>query len=132
MQAYSFVGASAAALAAPITIGIALGLFAGKLIGVMGTALIAIKFNLVDMPQHATWRHVFGVSLLCGIGFTMSLFVGLLAYPDTVALQDQAKIGVLLGSVISAIAGSIVLLTCPETMEACGRSQPALIDGEND
>ena len=121
----SFMGISAAALAAPITIGIASGLFAGKLIGVMGTALIAIKFNLVDMPQHATWRHVIGVSLLCGIGFTMSLFVGLLAYPETVALQDQAKIGVLLGSVISAIAGSIVLLTCPETKEVHGRSQPS-------
>ncbi|HTV69125.1 MAG TPA: Na+/H+ antiporter NhaA [Rhizobiaceae bacterium] len=105
----SFAGMSLVALSTPVTFGIALGLFAGKLIGVLGTSAIAIKSGLVDMPQYATWRHIVGVSLLCGIGFTMSLFVGLLAYPDSVLMQDQAKIGILLGSLISALAGVLVL-----------------------
>ena len=60
-------------------------------------------------PEDASLAQVYGVSLLCGIGFTMSLFIGLLAFPDAPALQDGVKVGVLAGSVLSALAGALVL-----------------------
>jgi Na+/H+ antiporter 1 len=62
-----------------------------------------------DCPEHASWAQVYGVSLLCGIGFTRSLFIGLLAFPISLELQDTVKIGVLSGSVLSAVVGTVVL-----------------------
>jgi NhaA family Na+:H+ antiporter len=102
-----------AALLEPLTLGIALGLVAGKLIGVFGTSYIAIRSGLADMPVNATWSHLFGVALLCGIGFTMSLFIGLLAFAGNEALQDGVKVGILAGSVAAAILGAAVLMICP-------------------
>lgn len=105
----SFAGMGPSALLDPVPLGIALGLFFGKQIGVFGFAWFAIRLNVADMPRYASWAHLYGVSLLCGIGFTMSLFIGLLAYPDSIPLQDQTKIGVLIGSTLAGVVGWMVL-----------------------
>ena len=92
-----------------MTLGIALGLFAGKQIGVFGASFLAVRAGLADLPAKASWAQLYGVALLCGIGFTMSLFIGLLAFATVPHLQDETKLGVLCGSAIAAIAGAIVL-----------------------
>lgn len=106
----SFAGVGLSALSDPVPLGVALGLFVGKQIGVFGFAWVAIQLGLCDMPRHATWRQIYGVALLCGIGFTMSLFIGLLAFPTSQLLQDEVKLGVLLGSTLSGLAGYFFLL----------------------
>jgi NhaA family Na+:H+ antiporter len=106
----SFAGMSLASLLAPVPLGIALGLFAGKQIGVFGVAWALIKLRLAVKPDGATLVQLYGVALICGIGFTMSLFIGLLAFPSSQALQDAVKLGVLGGSLISALAGAAVLV----------------------
>jgi NhaA family Na+:H+ antiporter len=113
----SLAGLGWASLLTPLTLGIAAGLFVGKQIGVFLTTLAVVKLNLADRPEDATWPQVYGISLLCGIGFTMSLFIGLLAFPDSVDLQEQVKVGVLLGSVLSALAGTAVLLVARRERE---------------
>jgi NhaA family Na+:H+ antiporter len=105
----SLAGLGFDALFEPIALGVALGLFVGKQIGVFGVTWLAIRLRLGDMPEDATVRQLYGVSLLCGIGFTMSLFIGLLAFP-TEAMQDQVKIGVLAGSLLSALLGAGLLM----------------------
>jgi NhaA family Na+:H+ antiporter len=109
----SFAGMTPAALLEPLTLGIALGLVAGKLVGVFGTSFLAIRAGLADMPANAGWSHMFGVALLCGIGFTMSLFIGLLAFAGNESLQDGVKVGILAGSVVAALLGALVLALCP-------------------
>jgi Na+:H+ antiporter, NhaA family len=94
----------------PVTLGVALGLFVGKQLGVFGLVLAAVRLGLAQRPAHATWTQVYGVSLLCGVGFTMSLFIGLLAFADAPALEAEVKIGVLAGSVACMVAGALVLL----------------------
>ena len=94
---------------APLPLGIAAGLFVGKQVGIFGAILLAVRFGLAQKLRGATWMQIYGVSLLCGIGFTMSLFIGALAFPDNPLLIEEAKIGVLLGSVASAAAGYLVL-----------------------
>ncbi|WP_294640061.1 Na+/H+ antiporter NhaA [uncultured Aureimonas sp.] len=105
----SFAGFSPSALLDPVPLGVAAGLFLGKQIGVFGLVALAVKARGASLPERATWVQVYGVSLLCGIGFTMSLFIGLLAFPTDPLLQDEVKLGVLLGSVASGIAGAAVL-----------------------
>jgi len=97
------------ALLAPIPLGIALGLFFGKQIGVYVFAMGAVRAGLADLPAGATRLQCYGVALLCGIGFTMSLFIGALAFPDAPALIYPTKLGVLAGSLVSALAGYLVL-----------------------
>jgi Na+:H+ antiporter, NhaA family len=97
----------------PVTLGVACGLFFGKQIGVFGATWMAVKSGLVSMPRDATWMQVYGVSLLCGVGFTMSLFIGLLAFPGHADWVNEVKIGVLTGSIMSAIAGLLVLRLAP-------------------
>jgi NhaA family Na+:H+ antiporter len=97
-------------LLAPVPLGIALGLFAGKQVGVFLTAWIVVKAKWAPRPSQASFAQIYGVALICGIGFTMSLFIGLLAFPATPELQDEVKIGVLAGSILSAIAGAVVLI----------------------
>ncbi|MGE0279599.1 MAG: Na+/H+ antiporter NhaA [Rhizobiaceae bacterium] len=109
----SLAGLDASALTDRLTLGVACGLVVGKVVGVYGTAFATVRFGWADAPANAAPPHILGVALLCGIGFTMSLFIGLLAYPDSQALQDEVKIGILLGSIIAAILGSIVLLMSP-------------------
>jgi NhaA family Na+:H+ antiporter len=91
-----------------VTLGVVFGLVAGKIAGVALFTLVAVRFGLSALPAGAAPRHIFGISAMAGIGFTVSLFVTGLAY-DNVMLQDEAKIGVLVASVVAAIIGSIVL-----------------------
>ncbi|KUM23450.1 sodium:proton antiporter [Mesorhizobium loti] len=109
----SLGGLSFAALVEPLTLGVAAGLVLGKLVGVFGSSAIAIRLGLADLPVNAGWLHMLGISLLCGIGFTMSLFIGLLAFASDAALQDAVKVGILAGSLIAALLGAAVLLTAP-------------------
>jgi NhaA family Na+:H+ antiporter len=106
----SFAGISLGTLVEPLTLGVAGGLVVGKLIGVFGSVAIAVRLGIAELPAQASWRQMFGVALLCGIGFTMSLFIGLLAFADNPALQDEVKLGIIVGSVIAAVSGSAVLL----------------------
>jgi NhaA family Na+:H+ antiporter len=105
----SFAGLSPAILLAPLPLGIALGLFLGKQAGIFGGIWIADRLRFAARPAGANWRQVYGVALLAGIGFTMSLFIGGLAFPGNAALADEVKIGVLAGSLLSAMAGFAVL-----------------------
>jgi NhaA family Na+:H+ antiporter len=104
----SLAGAGTGILLAPLPLGVALGLFLGKQIGVFGSIWIAVKAGIAPKP-HARWSQIYGMALLAGIGFTMSLFIGGLAFPGQPALGDQVKIGVLAGSLLSALAGYFVL-----------------------
>jgi len=107
---FSFAGLGLEGLTAPVTLGIALGLFFGKQIGVFGAAALAVASGLARKPTGATWPEIYGVSALCGIGFTMSLFLGALAFPaGDDALASEVKLGVIGGSLLSAIAGLAVL-----------------------
>ncbi len=108
----SFAGFSAETLLSPVVLGIALGLFIGKQFGIFGIVWLLIKLRLAKLPEGATWLQLYGVALLCGIGFTMSLFISLLAFND-VHLQDYSKVGVFLGSLLSGILGYIVLRLAP-------------------
>ncbi|CDX13534.1 sodium-proton antiporter [Mesorhizobium sp. SOD10] len=109
----SLGGLSLAALVEPLTLGVAAGLVLGKLVGVFGSSALAIRLGLADLPANAGWLHMLGISLLCGIGFTMSLFIGLLAFASDPALQDAVKVGILAGSLLAALLGAAVLLTAP-------------------
>ncbi|MGN6464959.1 MAG: Na+/H+ antiporter NhaA [Rhizobiaceae bacterium] len=109
----SFSGMSLATLAEPLTLGIALGLLGGKVVGVFGTVYLAVRAGVADMPANAGWSHVVGVALLCGIGFTMSLFIGLLAFAGSEALQQSVKVGILAGSLAAAVLGAVVLRLAP-------------------
>ena len=93
----------------PLPLGIMLGLFVGKQIGIFGSIYAAIKLGLAPHPRGARWRQIYGASILCGIGFTMSLFIGKLAFPLHPEEVDAAKIGVLAGSLLSAVFGYLVL-----------------------
>ena len=100
----SLAGMTFAHVVSPIPMGIALGLFIGKPIGIFGFSLAAIGLKLAGKPEGATWAQVFGVAILGGIGFTMSLFIGMLAFADA-ERAAEIRIGVLLGSLASAIVG---------------------------
>ncbi len=109
----SFANMSLSALGEPLTLGVIGGLVVGKLVGVLATSALAIKLGLADLPMRAGWSHMTGVALLCGIGFTMSLFIGLLAFADDEMLQNAVKLGILAGSLVAALLGSAVLLMAP-------------------
>ncbi|MEH6758122.1 MAG: Na+/H+ antiporter NhaA [Parasphingorhabdus sp.] len=99
---------------APLPIGIAAGLFFGKQIGIFAAVWIAVKTGFAGRLGGASWLQVYGVAMLCGIGFTMSLFIGALAFPGNQLLIEEAKIGVLGGSFLSAIAGYCILRFAPQ------------------
>ena len=104
----SFAGLDASVMRDTLTLGIMLGLFIGKQLGVFGAAWLAIKTGLAQKPLGATWIQLYGVAVLCGIGFTMSIFIGLLSFPSDL-MQAETKIGVLAGSGLSAVCGYILL-----------------------
>ncbi len=104
----SFAGIDLSMLSHPIVMGVALGLFFGKQIGVFGMVFIGEKLGIFKRPTGATWLQIYGISLLCGIGFTMSLFISMLAFMSP-ELQDLSKIGVFLGSLVSGILGYGIL-----------------------
>lgn len=106
-------GVGLAQMLAPLPLGVALGLFLGKQVGIFGSVRLAVAMGIAKRPRDATWLQVYGVALLCGIGFTMSLFIGGLAFADP-ALTAAVKIGVLGGSIASALCGYAVLRLAPK------------------
>jgi len=100
-------------LLSPLPLGVAAGLFFGKQFGIFASIWLCVKTGFATMPRGATWAQVYGMALLCGIGFTMSLFIGALAFPGQPLLIEEAKIGILAGSLISAIVGFLLLRFAP-------------------
>ena len=120
----ALTGLSFADLLAPIPLGIALGLFIGKQIGVFGFAWVGIKLGLCQLPTGVAWSQVYGIALLAGIGFTMSLFIGTLAFADP-EHAAAVRLGVLCGSTLSGVLGYLVLrLSVPTEVP---RTSPATI-----
>ena len=114
----SLQGVSFADLLHPVPLGIAAGLFVGKQVGIFLLCFLAIKLGLARLPEGANWGSLYGVSVLCGVGFTMSLFVGSLAFEnvtlDPAAVFDE-RLGIIVGSLLSGIFGYIILrVTLPE------------------
>jgi len=95
-------------LLAPLSLAIMLGLFIGKQIGVFGFAVASIKLGIAERPTQASMMQLYGVCLLAGIGFTMSLFIGALAYVDP-EHQTLVRIGVISGSILSGVVGAVIL-----------------------
>lgn len=114
----SFAGVTMALLGSGLTMGVAMGLLFGKLIGVFGFAALTIRIGWAELPMGASWTQLLGIALLCGIGFTMSLFIGLLAFANDPLLQDQVKIGILMGSVTAGLAGWLLLRLAPRRIPA--------------
>ncbi len=106
----SLEGLTFSTLLNPVPLGIVLGLFFGKQIGVFVLSYLAVKFKLADKPNDSTWTSFYAVSILTGIGFTMSLFVGNLAFANDIEYMDGVKIGVLTGSLLSTVFGYFLLL----------------------
>jgi NhaA family Na+:H+ antiporter len=127
-------GLTAEQIFAPLPLGIAAGLFLGKQIGIFGSVWLSVRLGLAGRLRGATWLQVYGVALLCGIGFTMSLFIGGLAFPGNALLVEEAKIGILMGSLIAALTGFAVLRFAPrhplhDEIEADTHAE---IDGDGD
>jgi NhaA family Na+:H+ antiporter len=103
---------------APLPLGIAAGLFIGKQIGIFGSIWLCVKAGFASRMTGASWLQIYAVSILCGIGFTMSLFIGELAFPGkneaAQLLRDEAKIGILMGSILSALVGYFILRFAPQ------------------
>mgnify|MGYP000081599464 FL=1 len=106
----SLEGLSLSSLLEPVPLGILLGLFVGKQVGVMLISFFAVKFGVAQMPDKSNWLSLYGVSILTGVGFTMSLFVGNLAFAENIQYIDGVKIGVLAGSLLSTVFGYFILL----------------------
>ncbi len=117
-------GLTVSDLIAPLPLGIALGLVIGKQIGVFGVALLLVKMGWARLPHGANWAHVYGVSCLAGIGFTMSLFIGGLSFENPEQM-NEVRLGVLAGSLISAILGYTVLMLSGERKEVSRNPLPA-------
>lgn len=106
---FSFGDLSLSVFGEPVTLGVMLGLFLGKQVGVLGFAALAVRAGWASVPGGASWLELYGVSILCGIGFTMSLFIGALAFPGDAGLQTEVRLGVVGGSLLSLAAGALVL-----------------------
>ena len=104
----SLAGMSLGRLVEPVPLGIALGLFIGKPIGILAATGIAVASGLAPRPEGASWAQLAGIGMLGGIGFTMSLFIGMLAFTEPIHAA-QLRLGVLAGSLLSALAGYLVL-----------------------
>ena len=114
----SLDGLSLSSLLAPVPLGILCGLFFGKQIGVLLFSYVSIKFRFAEAPSKSNWLSIYGVSILTGIGFTMSLFVGNLAFANNTQYMDGVKIGVLTGSLLSTIFGYLLLLMSSRKVNA--------------
>ena len=109
----SLEGLSISSLLDKVPLGILMGLFVGKQLGVFVFSYISIKMKVAEMPNNANWYNLYGVGILTGIGFTMSLFVGNLAFVDNIQYMDGVKIGVLTGSLLSTLTGYFLILLTP-------------------
>ncbi len=110
----SLGGLSFSSLLDKVPLGIVLGLFVGKQLGVFVFSYVSIKLKIAQMPGNSSWYNFYGVGILTGIGFTMSLFVGNLAFIDNTQYMDGVKIGVLTGSLLSTLAGYFLILLTPD------------------
>ncbi|WP_336963945.1 Na+/H+ antiporter NhaA [Sphingobium aquiterrae] len=106
-------GIGLADIVAPLPLGVAAGLFLGKQLAIFAAVWLCVRIGIATRPRGATWLQIYGVAMLCGIGFTMSLFIGGLAFPGAPELVEDAKIGILMGSVVSALAGFVLLRFAP-------------------
>lgn len=104
----SLAGMSVSIIADPLPLGIILGLFVGKQLGIFTASAVMIKLGFARLPHNATWRELYGVCIIGGIGFTMSLFIGMLAFADPY-LQLETRVGVMVGSLISGVVGYVFL-----------------------
>lgn len=114
-----------------VVLGVGLGLLVGKTIGVFGATFLADKLGVGTLPEGVTYRHVFGLAVTAGIGFTVALFVAGLAFEGDPSFTDSAKIGILAGSLVSGIIGYLLLKTSPVAPVTAGREadpSPALVD----
>ena len=109
----SLEGLSISSLLDKVPLGIVLGLFVGKQLGVFAFSYVSIKLKIAQMPSNTSWYNFYGVGVLTGIGFTMSLFVGNLAFADNLQYMDGVKIGVLTGSLLSTLFGYFLILLTP-------------------
>ncbi len=109
----SLEGLSFSSLLDKVPLGIVLGLFVGKQLGVFAFSYVSIKLKIAQMPSNTSWYNFYGVGVLTGIGFTMSLFVGNLAFADNLQYMDGVKIGVLTGSLLSTLFGYFLILLTP-------------------
>ncbi len=123
---------SASEIFAPLPLGIAAGLFIGKQIGIFGSIWLCVKAGFATRMTGATWLQIYAVSILCGIGFTMSLFIGELAFPGKMVeaqlLRDEAKIGILMGSILSALVGYFILRFAPQKKRHEVENEPGVPD----
>jgi len=116
----------------PVALAIIAGLFVGKQVGVFGAIWLADKAGIAPRPAYARWLELYGASLLCGVGFTMSLFIGALAFPSSPEAVEAAKLGTLAGSFLSAIVGFAVLrFTAPIAYSDEERAEAQEIFGED-
>ena len=110
----SLEGLTFGSLLNKVPLGIVLGLFVGKQLGVFVFSYVSIKLKIAQMPGNSSWYNFYGVGILTGIGFTMSLFVGNLAFVENAQYMDGVKIGVLTGSLLSTLAGYFLILLTPD------------------
>jgi NhaA family Na+:H+ antiporter len=130
----NLAGVGFAEVAEPLPLGILIGLFVGKQLGIFTAVWLAIRFGIAGALRGVTALQLYGVALLCGIGFTMSLFIGGLAFPADPALAEQAKVGILAGSLLSALTGYAVLRLAPlhPDHDAIAAASEAEIDADGD
>lgn len=128
----TLIGLSPADLLQPLPLGIALGLLIGKQVGIVGFAWLAVKAGLAKLPDGVGWRQIHGLSVLAAIGFTMSLFIGNLAFDDPAQI-DAVKVGVLSGSLVAALAGFFLLKSAlPDQPAEDTRTENTADTGGND
>jgi NhaA family Na+:H+ antiporter len=118
------LGGGLAELARPLPLAILAGLFLGKQLGIFGAIWMVVRGGVAQRPAGTSWPQLYGAAMLCGIGFTMSLFIGALAFPADAALIDQAKLGTLAGSLLSALGGYALLRLAPPA--------PSVADDDHD
>ncbi|CAG7591281.1 MAG: Na+/H+ antiporter NhaA [Candidatus Midichloria sp.] len=99
----------------PIVLGITLGLFVGKQLGIFGTVYLLVKTKITSLPENTSFKQFYSIAIICGIGFTMSLFIGVLAFDEVEEYMNMLKIGVLSGSLLSFIFGALVLKITQKT-----------------
>jgi len=130
----SFEGVSLSSFLEPLPFGIAVGLLLGKQVGVFSGIVLAVKSGFASRPRGATWLQIYAISILCGIGFTMSLFISGLAFPANPQLVEEAKLGIMAGSLLSALLACLILRFGPKAEDQAqeAKAQKAEIRQDGD
>ncbi len=118
---FSFAGITTTMLESHLVLGIFFGLFIGKQVGVFLFSWITIKMKLARLPDNSSWLQLYGIALICGIGFTMSLFLGTLSFPNDSIYLAEMRIGVFSGSLVSGLIGALVLLSAKTRKKSLAR-----------